>query len=189
MTPSPAGPVVCTRTSRPDFPLDALDPGLQQDGDSLIAEQLEHGRCDVGVFAAGQLRAPLDDGHVRAETAHGLGQFKPDVAAADHDEVLWAPIETEELHVGHRLGRREAGQLRHGRVGAQIQEHPVTADPAGTALGQLYVDGPGGREAGIAHDELGAASPVAIQMQPAHPDTTRCARKGKRTLNRSPQRV
>jgi hypothetical protein len=50
-------------------------------------------------------------------------------------------------------------------LGAQIQEDAVTADPAGTALGQLYVDAPGRREAGIAHDKLGAASPVAIQMQ------------------------
>jgi hypothetical protein len=50
-------------------------------------------------------------------------------------------------------------------LGAQIQEDAVTADPAGTALGQLYVDAPGRREAGIAHDKFGAASPVAIQMQ------------------------
>ena len=49
----------------------------------------------------------------------------------------------------------------------EVEENPVTADPAVPAVGQLDVDGPGRGETGLAHDQLGPAGPVAVQVHPA----------------------
>src|SRR6516225_2778054 len=49
----------------------------------------------------------------------------------------------------------------------EAEENPVTADPAVPAVGQLDVDGPGRGETGLAHDQLGPAGPVAVQVHPA----------------------
>ena len=83
--------------------------------DPLVAEQLQYRRADVSVFAAGQLLPLLDDGHPRAEAAHGLRQFQPDIAAAQDDQVLGQPVQVQQFDVGHRPGRGQAGDLRHGR--------------------------------------------------------------------------
>jgi hypothetical protein len=147
--------------------LGTAQPGPEQDVDALVAEQLEDRRRDIGVFARGELRALLDDGHPRAEPPHGLCQFEPDVAAAHDNQVPGQPVQVEELDVSHRPGRGQAGQVGHCRVGAQVQEDAVAADPAGTAAGQFHLDGPRLGEAGVAHDEFGPAGPVPVQVQPA----------------------
>ena len=92
--------------------------------------------ADVRVFAAGQLLSVLDDGHPRAEAAHGLRQFQPDVAAADDDQMLWQAVEVQQLDVGHRPSGNKAGHVGHGRVRAQVQEHSLAADPARAAVSQ-----------------------------------------------------
>jgi len=66
--------------------------------------------------------------------------------------------------VGHRPGGNEAGHVRHCRARAQVQEDAITADAAGTAVGQLNVDRSFRDEAGLAHDEFGAAGSVAVEM-------------------------
>jgi len=64
------------------FAVNAADLSLQVNGDPLVAEQVKHRRADIGVFTASQSGPPLDDGHPRAEPAHGLRQLQPGIAAA-----------------------------------------------------------------------------------------------------------
>jgi len=66
---------------------------------------------------------------------------------------------------GHRPGGGKAGHVRHGRVRAQIQEHPRAADAAAAAVSQLHVDRAVPGEACPAHDDLGAAGPETVQVK------------------------
>ena len=101
------------------FSFDAPDLCLEVNGDPLVVEELEYRRPNVGVFAAGQLLPVIDDGHTRAEAAHGLRQLQPDIAAADDDQMLRQAVEVEQFNVGHRPGGSKTGNVRQGREGAK----------------------------------------------------------------------
>lgn len=81
--------------------------------------------------------------------------------------MLGQAVQVQQLDVGHRPGGSETGHVGHGRVSAQVEEHSLTLDPARAAVTQLDVDRPLADEACFAHDELGPARPVAVEMKPA----------------------
>jgi hypothetical protein len=142
------------------LPVDGADLRLAVQGDPLVAEQPDDARRDVGVFVAERLRPGLDDRDLRAEPAHGLRQLQPDVAAADDDQMFRQPVQVKQLDVGHRSRLGQTGHVRHGRAGAQVQEHPLAADLPPAAVVQLDVDRSLAGKARLAHDQLGAAGAV-----------------------------
>ena len=63
-----------------------------------------------------ELIAAVDQGDLRSETCHRLGQFAADRAAADHQEPAGAFLALEERLVGEKSGLPQTGDIRH--VGA-----------------------------------------------------------------------
>ena len=70
------------------LPLDAFDRGSGPDVDLLVAKQLPDRRGDVRILLMNERGIPLDHGHAAAEAPEGLGQFRADIAAPQHDEML-----------------------------------------------------------------------------------------------------
>jgi hypothetical protein len=69
------------------FSFDGSNACPEANSDSLVTKELKYRRTDVRIFLAGKLLPLFDDGHARAEAAHGLRQFEPDVAAAHDDQM------------------------------------------------------------------------------------------------------
>ena len=55
---------------------------------SVLPQDPEHRLRDVRVLQRQELTAALHDGHPAAEAAEHLPELEPDVAAAEHEEVL-----------------------------------------------------------------------------------------------------
>ena len=85
--------------------------GMGADADALVLEDAAHGLGDVGVLAADDLRALLDDGDLGAEAAEGLGELEADVAAADDDEVAGQLVEGEQRAVVEGRDVADAGEV------------------------------------------------------------------------------
>src|SRR5215212_1307139 len=61
---------------------------VQQDFYAVLAHDVRDRFGYVRVFAAHQLAAPLHYGYLAAEAPEHLGELQPDVAAAEHEQVL-----------------------------------------------------------------------------------------------------
>src|ERR1700720_1060133 len=71
----------------------ALDFGMEQNVDAILLQDRQNFSGDVRIFAAEQLRSLLRDGHAAAKSAEKLAEFKPDIAAADDEEMLGNGVE------------------------------------------------------------------------------------------------
>ena len=127
--------------------MDALGAGA--DGDALGGQDVADRLGDVGVFVGDQARTLLDHGDLRAETAEGLGELEADVAAADHDQVFGQGVEREEGAVVQRPHPIDAGQVRDGGAGADVEEDLRGREPpvADGDLARAGRAGPGRRSA------------------------------------------
>jgi hypothetical protein len=99
---------------------DALRP--RADGDALTFEDVAHGGADILVLPGDQPRPLLDDRHVRTEAAEHLGEFQPDIAAADDDEVFRHLAELHHrdiVEIGHVP---DTGEVGHDSPSADIEE-------------------------------------------------------------------
>jgi hypothetical protein len=92
------------------------------DRDAFVFEDRQDGGRDVLVLAAGQARALLDDGDVRAETAEHLREFERDVAAADDDQMARQDLEIHHRGIGQVVDVVDTGQIRHGSPAAGVEE-------------------------------------------------------------------
>jgi hypothetical protein len=61
--------------------------GRDQNLNSFVAQDPLHLLGDVGILAGHQLRPGMDDRDAAAEPAVSLSHFKPDIAAAEHDQM------------------------------------------------------------------------------------------------------
>ena len=91
-------------------------------------------------------------------------QFQSDVAAADDDQVVGQSIEFERLDVGERLCRRKARNIRDRGMCPEIESHAIAGQHARTAVVQTHLDGLGRDEPARAHDQLGAAGLVIVEV-------------------------
>ena len=73
-------------------------------GDAFVPEISRERRADLGL-GLGEQTGPADEGHPDAGTSEHLGEFRADVAAADHEQRARQFLEVE---------RRRASEIRHG---------------------------------------------------------------------------
>ena len=117
---------------RPWAEADAL--GFGPHGYALLDENRPDGLRNVLVLAGDQARSLLDDGDLGAEAPVHLGEFEPDVAAADDHEMLGHPVERKDRAVGQVGHLTDARHVGHGGAAADVDEdarcaQPLFADP------------------------------------------------------------
>ncbi len=120
---------------------------------------------DVRVLPAHELRTGLDDRHFGAEAAVSLRQFETGITAADHDEVRRQNVELENLDMGQRLCRLEAGHAGNKRVGSDIEEDPIADERSHAAVVQAHLERLRPDETPAPHDQFGAARLIVLQMR------------------------
>ena len=74
-------------------------------------------------------------------------------------------IELERLDVGERAGRLEAGNVGNGGVRAEIEDDLAAGEPTDAAVVERDLDRLRADEPSAAHDELGAALLVGLQVE------------------------
>lgn len=166
---SPVGVASRIRTPSPDRPSAARGregPRAEADRDALVAQDREEFGAHVGVLAACKLRPGLDDRDGSPEAAEGLRHLETDVAAAEHDEVLWHAVKFERLDVGEWCRLAKAGHVRDRGVGAEVEDDTVGGEDARAAGVEADRDGSRRREAAHAHDQLGAARSELVEVEP-----------------------
>jgi hypothetical protein len=141
------------------------DLGADQELNPLVGENALQRLRDIGILATHELRPVLDHGHAAAEASIGLGQFQPHVAASKHDEMRRQIIELQRLDVREGSGGLEPGYARNRRVRADVDEHPVADQHPHVAAVQLDLERLRGHEPARAHDELGAARLIVLQVR------------------------
>jgi hypothetical protein len=111
----------------------------------------------------------LDDGHLAAKTAHGLGQFKPDVAAAKDQEMPGNVIQFHGFDVREwpRLLQSRSGM--DGRAGPCVDHHVLAEKCAHSSFRESDFDGFRPHEASGTHDKLRTTLLVVAEM---HVDQT-----------------
>ena len=104
-------------------------PGVETDPDAFALENLLHGLRHVLVFAADHAIGHLHDRDLAAEPPERLAELEPDVAAADHDQVLGQQVEVEDRGVGEVVDGVEARHRRDQRAAADVDEDPIGREP------------------------------------------------------------
>ena len=119
---------------------DLPQPHAKMDRHPLVADHLEQRFGNLLVLAAGELIAMLEYGYPGTEAAERLGEFKPYIAAAHHEQVVGNPAELERLDMRQRNRGRQPRHVRDRRVSAKIEEQLVGRQCRGAALVQRYLD-------------------------------------------------
>ena len=91
----------------------------------VLPQDAEHRVGHVRVLLRQELAAALDDGHAAAEPAEHLPELEPDVAAAEHEQVLGHLVE---LHDGGRVERGDPVEpldVWGGGAAAGVDENEV----------------------------------------------------------------
>lgn len=78
-------------------------------------------------------------------------------------------IEFERLYMRERFRRTKSGEIRNGRVSAEIQEHTVASQGAYSAVSQPHLNGIWSDEATLAQDQFGPAFLVLVHMHTDEP--------------------
>ncbi len=149
--------------------LDLMNLGSQQDLDSFVYKQILEGGANVGIFAAGELRAGFDHGHPRAKSPNRLRELKTHVAAAQHDQMLGQSIEVESLHMRHRFRSLESRQFRDGRAGTEVEKHTVGENGSFATAIEINLDGSRSYESSIPHYQFSSARGGAIGVHLMEP--------------------
>src|SRR5262245_61475270 len=97
---------------------------------SFVTEHPLHLSRNVRVLPAHQLRPMLDDRHAAAEAAVCLGQFEPDIAPAEYEQMRRHVVKLQRLDMGKWSDSLEARNARDGRVRADVEEHLVAHEEA-----------------------------------------------------------
>jgi hypothetical protein len=82
----------------------------------------------VVVLARQQVLALVDDSHLTAEAVEHLAELKPDVAAADDDEVLGELAQLHQAGVGEIAGLLQPFNLGNQWARAGVDEDPLAFD-------------------------------------------------------------
>src|SRR6202012_2940025 len=101
---------------------------------------LRDGFGAVGILAANDLRGRVDDRHSTAETPVSLREFEADIAAAQDDQMRRHIIDFENVDVGKRPSRLEAGDTRHGAMRADIEKPFICRQKARATVIELHFE-------------------------------------------------
>src|SRR5438067_4569684 len=96
--------------------------GAGAHGDGLRLEDSADRLRDVLVLARHESRLHLDDRHLAAEAPVHLPEFKADIAAADDNEMLGKPVESEKRAIRQVRHLVDAGQRRYDGTSADIDK-------------------------------------------------------------------
>ncbi len=107
---------------------DSLDLGAGKHLDAFFLQNLADCLRDILVFARNQPRAALDDRHLRAEAAIHLGEFQPDITAAQHDQMVGQAVQRHHVAVGEVGSFCQPRQIGDGGAPADIEEDPGRGD-------------------------------------------------------------
>ena len=130
--------------------LDRRDRGRGTDVDALLAQAVEDDPGELGI-EAGEGLAGIDDRHLRAEPAIGLGDLEPDGIGADNEQVGQPAGIVEDGLGGEEGNAVEPGDRGDGGTGAGGDD-----DVPGADLDVARRDRAGVEEAGIGLDDLHA---------------------------------
>ena len=100
-----------------------------------------------------------------AEAAIGLRHFDAGIAAAKHDQMRRHVVEFERLDMGERVRVRQARNIRHSGMRADVDHDLVAGKHARAAFVQRDIDCLRADETATAHDKFGTCLLVGIQMQ------------------------
>src|SRR6266850_2969148 len=160
--------VSVARAEQPD-PLArvALDEAyfcLRHDGDTFVPAHFFQSLRDIFVFVVSEAAIAVDQRHLGAETAEGLGEFESDITSAQDQEMFRDVIKFQGLDVGKRLrlGQSRNWLKRGARAG--VDDDILAAKRALPAVGQLGFDGLGANEAPCPHYQFRAALLVVVEM-------------------------
>src|SRR5580698_8195529 len=89
----------------------ALDEGyfgIRHDGDTFIPAHFFQSLRGIFVFVVRESAVSVDQRHLGAETAEGLGKFESDITSAQNQKMLRDVIQFQGLDVGQRLRFRQS---------------------------------------------------------------------------------
>src|SRR5208282_6664754 len=140
--------------------------GADQHFDSFVVKQIKKSGANVRIFPLCKLRALFDHGHLRSEPPYRLREFKAYIASANHYEMTGQTIEIERLDMGHRIRRRESGNIGHRRVRTQVEEHPFAGNPPGAAIVERDLNRSRRDEAAFTHDQFysGVCGTLGVEL-------------------------
>ena len=120
----------CSRTPRPDSP--STRPGLvfADSDDDFILEELRQRFGNIRILTVDQAIIPFHDSDAATQTAHGLGKFQRNIAAAKNQQMFRNDVELQRLHMSERRSLCQAGQVRDLRPSAGVDEDLVAMENA-----------------------------------------------------------
>ena len=102
--------------------------GLHTEGDAFFFQDRLDGLGNVRIFPGDEVRTLLDDRHLGSEAAVHLGEFQPDIAAADDDQMLGQEVDVHHGRVGEVAHSVDARHGRHVGAAADIDEDALGAE-------------------------------------------------------------
>src|SRR5258708_14619358 len=119
---------------------------------------------DFLILAVDQAIVPLNNSHLAAETAHGLRQLKPHIAASEDEEMFRNSIKFQCSDMGEGFRFSKAGSGIDSRPGSRVDDDPLCSKQAFAAFSKANVDGSGSNKASRAHDQFGTALFVQLKV-------------------------
>ena len=96
--------------------------GVQPDLHAFLLKDRLHRVGHVGVLARDQPVGHLHDGHAAPEAAIHLRELKPDIGAADDDEMLRQEVDVHHRRAGQVVDLFEPRRVRHEGVAADVDD-------------------------------------------------------------------
>ena len=95
--------------------------GVEPNIDIFVFQDFPHGVGNVVILATDQLGTHLDDRHFTAEAPIHLREFKPDVTAADYDEMLRQEVDIHNAGVCQIVDIADPGHVGNDGTSANIE--------------------------------------------------------------------
>jgi hypothetical protein len=115
---------------------DLRDGCIQMKRHALVIQQGAKTLTDVFVFSRHQPLGDIDHGYLAAEATHRLGEFDPNVAPANHQQMLGNYVQLECLDVGERLRLSQSGDRSQRGPRTGTHDHVGPAELTATPVGQ-----------------------------------------------------
>ena len=93
--------------------------------DVFVSQDLRDRRRDIFIFARDEMRREFDHGYLAAETAINLRKLKPDIAAAENDQVRREEIHVHDRAVGEIVDLIKTWNRRRQCSSSDIDEYSL----------------------------------------------------------------
>src|SRR5580658_7275007 len=160
--------VSVTRAKEPDrLARVALDEGyfcICHDCDTFVAAHFFQSLRDILVFVVREAAISVDQRHLGAETAEGLGEFESNIASAQNQKMFGDVIKFQGLDVGKRLHLGQSWNWLKRGARTRIDDDIFATECACPAVGQFDFDGLGANETPRPHHQFRAALLVLVEV-------------------------